>query len=141
MKRIVLDTDVVVAAFRSRDGASAALLGLLAEGRGTMLVSVALALEYEAVCGRPEHIRAAGLDRAELDAHLEALISMAEAVGLFFRWRPRLRDPEDEMVLDVAINGRADWLVTFNRQDYGNAPAEFGIEVLSPREALLRMRL
>lgn len=60
-------------------------------------------------------------------------------MSIWFLWRPLLRDPADEMVLEVAINGRADALVTFNRRDFGNAPARFGIEVLSPQEALKRM--
>jgi predicted nucleic acid-binding protein len=70
-----------------------------------------------------------------------ALIAMAEPVETHFLWRPQLRDAGDEMVLETAVNGSADALVTFNLRDYGQTPARFGIEVLLPREALRRIRL
>jgi len=57
-----------------------------------------------------------------------------------FLWRPQLRDPGDEMVLETTVNGRADALVTFNVRDFGTAPARFGIELMIPREAIGRMR-
>ena len=137
---LVLDTDVVVAALRSPTGASAALLGAARKGRVTLLASVALALEYEAVCGQAEHRLAAGLSQKEVEIFLAAVIAMAEPVETHFLWRPQLRDPGDEMVLEAAVNGRADALVTFNRRDYGSAPSAFGIEVLLPREALQRIK-
>jgi putative PIN family toxin of toxin-antitoxin system len=140
MQRIVLDTDVIVASLRSPEGASAALLRLLDEGRGTLLISVALALEYDAVCRRPEHLAASGLNNAQIEIFLNGLVNLAEPVKSYFRWRPLLSDAGDEMVLDVAVNGQADWLVTFNRKHFGKTPAAFGIELLLPREALLRMR-
>jgi predicted nucleic acid-binding protein len=65
---------------------------------------------------------------------------MAEPVGTHYLWRPQLRDPDDEMVLEVAVNGRADVLVTFNVSDYGDAPRRFGVEVLLPRTAIARIR-
>jgi PIN domain len=103
-------------------------------------MNVALALEYDAVCRRTEHVMASGLNQAQIEAFPRGLGSLAESVNSYFRWRPLLRDAGDEMVLDVAINGQANWLVTFNRQDYGDAPAAFGIKLLLPRGALLRMR-
>jgi predicted nucleic acid-binding protein len=99
-----------------------------------------LALEYEAVCKKPEHWLAAGLWDRQVDIFLDALIAMAEPVETHFLWRPQLRDPNDEMVLEAAVNGRADALVTFNRRDYGTAPAQFGVEVLLPREAIARIK-
>jgi putative PIN family toxin of toxin-antitoxin system len=140
MKKIVLDTDVVVAALRSPAGASAPLLKFIERGDGTMLLSVALALEYEAVCLRTEHRSAAGLSRREIDVFIDGLVGLGEPVSAHFRWRPLLHDAGDEMVLEAAVNGRADWLVTFNMQDYRKAPAAFGIELLFPREALRRIR-
>jgi putative PIN family toxin of toxin-antitoxin system len=139
--RVVLDTDVVVAALRSPRGASAALLRLLDHGRGTLLLSVALALEYEAVCGRPEHRLASGLSVMETVTFVNGVIALAEPVYTYFLWRPQLHDADDEMVLEVAVNGCADGIVTFNRKDYGDAPAAFGIAVLLPGEALKRMKI
>jgi predicted nucleic acid-binding protein len=65
---------------------------------------------------------------------------MAESVKTYFLWRPQLRDPGDEMVLETAVNGRADALVTFNLQDFGTVPVRFRIELMIPREAIRRMR-
>lgn len=137
--RLVLDTDVVVAAMRSPTGASAALLEAALNGKVTMLANVALMLEYEAVCVRSEHLEAAGLSGPELGVFLDALASLAEPVESHFVWRPRLRDPGDEMVLEAAVNGGASGIVTFNARDYGTVPAEFGIRVLLPRDALRRV--
>jgi putative PIN family toxin of toxin-antitoxin system len=138
--RLVLDTDVVVAAMRSPRGASAALLRLLDDGCGALLLSVALALEYEAVCQLAEHRLAAGLTTVQVETFIGGLIDMAEAVNSHFRWRPQLHDPGDEMVLETAVNGRADGLVTFNRRGYGRVPATFGIELLLPGDALRRIK-
>ncbi|MDB5967880.1 MAG: hypothetical protein JWQ90_330 [Hydrocarboniphaga sp.] len=139
--RFVLDTDVIVAAMRSPLGASAALLVAAREGRVTMLASVALALEYEATCKRLEHGVAAGLSQSEVTTFLDAVIGMAEPVKSHFLWRPQLRDPGDELVLEAAANGRAAAIVTFNLRDYGNIPQRFGIEVLNPGTALRRIRV
>ena len=138
--RLVLDTDVLVAGIRSAGGASAALVRAVRHGQATLLLSPALLFEYEAVCHLAEHRRAAGLTRREIDEVLDVLALLAEPVTTYFRWRPQLRDPGDEMVLEAAVNGLADALVTFNRRDYGAAPGRFGIEVLRPAEALRRMR-
>ena len=139
--RLVLDTDVLVAGMRSPTGASAAILQFVREGRATLLLSVALALEYEAVCFQAEHRLASGLSEEEVDIFLTAVIAMAEPVATHFLWRPQLRDAGDEMVLEAAVNGRADALVTFNVRDFGTAPARFGIQLLQPRQAVMRVKL
>lgn len=138
--RVVLDTDAVVAGMRSPSGASAALIRAARQGRVTLLVSVPLAIEYESVCRRAEHRIAAGLSDRQVDVFLDAVLAMAEPVETHFLWRPQLRDPNDEMVLEAAVNGRADVLVTFNRRDFGTAPEQFGVAVLLPREALGRIK-
>ncbi|MBL8291277.1 MAG: PIN domain-containing protein, partial [Bryobacterales bacterium] len=120
--RIVLDTDVVGAAMRSPKGACAAILKAASLGLVALLVSVPLALEYEAICSDAEHRLASGLSDAEVRLFLDAVIGLAQPVQSFFLWRPQLRDPGDEMVLEAAVNGRADAIVTFNRRDYGTAP-------------------
>ena len=138
--KVVLDTAVVVAAMRSPRGASAAILRAAREGRATLLASVPLALEYEAVASRAEHRLAAGLSEREVKIFLTAVVAMAEPVMTHFLWRPQLRDLGDEMVLEAAINGRADALVTFNVRDFGTVPAQFGVEVLLPRQAIGRIQ-
>jgi putative PIN family toxin of toxin-antitoxin system len=138
--RIVADTDVIVAAMRSPAGASAAILLGARAGKVTLLASVSLAMEYEAVCSEPEHQLAAGLSAPEVAVFLDAVIALVEPVETHFLWRPQLRDPGDEMVLEAAVNGQARALVTFNVRDFGTVPARFGIEVLLPRDALKRIR-
>jgi putative PIN family toxin of toxin-antitoxin system len=134
-----LDTDAVVAAMRSPSGASAAIIKAAREGRTKLLVSVPLAIEYESVCRKDEHRLAAGLSDRQVDIYLDAMLAMCEPVETHFLWRPQLRDANDEMVLEAAVNGRADGLVTFNRRDFGTAPERFGVAVLLPREALARI--
>lgn len=85
---------------------------------------------------RPDHLKAAGLTPAEVGGLLDAVAAVAERVRLAFPWRPLLRDIDDEMVLETAVNGRADGIATFNRRDFALATQQFGIAVLSPVEAL-----
>jgi predicted nucleic acid-binding protein len=136
----VLDTSAVVAAMRSPTGASAALLMKARQGKVTLLANVALALEYEAACRRAEHAMAAGLDADEVQIFVDAVLAMVEPVESHFMWRPLLRDPADEMVLEAAANGRAAAIVTFNQQDFGVVPRQFGVEVLTPAVALRRIK-
>ena len=124
---------------RSPGGASAALLRAVRHSESVPLVSVALMLEYESVCGRAAHVLASGLTSLEIRVYLDALAFLAEPVEIHYRWRPQLRDAGDEMVLETAVNGSADALVTFNRRDFENAASQFGIEVLLPAEALARI--
>src|SRR5713226_5475739 len=139
--KVVLDTDVIVAAMRSPGGASAEILRKARQDRVTLLVSVPLAMEYEAICSEAEHRLAAGLSERKVGIFLDAVVAMAEPVKTHFLWRPQLRDAGDEMVLEAAVNGRADLLVTFNVRDFGTAPARFGIELLLPREAIRKVKL
>lgn len=137
--RVVLDTNIVVAAIRSPVGASAVLIRDSFRGNTRLLISVALALEYEEVCLRPGHRIASGTSEPAVRTLLEALIEIAEPVAIRYQWRPQLRDPSDEMVLEAAVNGRADAIVTFNQRDFGHSPARFGIEVTSPGDILRRI--
>jgi predicted nucleic acid-binding protein len=131
---------VIVAAMRSPTGASAAILLSIRQRRATLLLNVPLALEYEAVCQKADHRLAAGLKEQQVEIFVDTVIAMAEPVETHFLWRPQLRDPNDEMVLEVAVNGRANALVTFNLRDFGNVPSRFGVELLLPREVIRRIR-
>ena len=137
--RIVVDTNVIVKARRSRTGASNQLLRLADAGAFRFLMSVPLFLEYEAVLTRPEHLLAAGLTEEKVAEMLDYLAGMIQPVKLHYLWRPQLADVADEMVLETAINGRADCIVTFNVRHFG-AAARFGIDVIWPDEALRRIR-
>ena len=138
--RLVLDTDVVVAAMRSPRGGSAELLRRIDGGKAVMLLTVSLALEYEAICTLAEHRLASGLSASEANIYVDGLIGLAEPVRSFFRWRPQLRDPGDELVLEAAVNGQADAIVTFNESHLREARRAFGIDVIRPAEALRRIK-
>lgn len=140
MKRLVLDTSVVVSAFRSSRGASFVILGLVAQRRLVPLVSTALFLEYEDVLQRPEQREVHGLDMSTVSKTLKELAALCEAVEPHFSWRPQLSDPGDEMVLEVALNGRADCIVTHNVRDFREAVPKFGIPVLTPGALLERIK-
>jgi putative PIN family toxin of toxin-antitoxin system len=139
MLRAVLDTNILVSARRSRTGASNALLHAADLGSFRMLVSVPLLLEYEAVLSRPEHLLATHLTEQKVAAFLDYLAGIIEPVKLHYLWRPQLGDAGDEMVLETAINGRADCIVTFNTRHFGSA-ARFGVETIWPNEAFRRFR-
>jgi putative PIN family toxin of toxin-antitoxin system len=136
MKRIVLDTSVIVSALRSKSGASNALLRLVAYQTIVPMVSPALFLEYEDVLKRPEQRLITGLTEQHIDQFLSAFASAAEPVDINFQWRPQLRDPADEMVLEVAVNARAEALVTHNIRDFLPAAYYFGLNVIQPYELL-----
>jgi predicted nucleic acid-binding protein len=100
------------------------------------LVTTALFLEYEEVLGRPEHRLATGMTVKDVEGFLAAFASAAEAVDVSFRWRPQLKDSRDEFVLEAAVNGNADALVTHNVRDFQTAARLFDLRVLLPREML-----
>jgi putative PIN family toxin of toxin-antitoxin system len=138
--RLVLDTDVLVAATRSRSGASWQLVDRALAREFTLLLTVPLVLEYEAVLKREEHGKVHGLTVPQLDELINSLVRVAEPVQIRFLWRPVLSDPRDDMVLETAVNGRADLLVTFNQKDFAAASKGFPHETLRPSQALDRLR-
>jgi putative PIN family toxin of toxin-antitoxin system len=130
---IVLDTNVPVSGFRSRRGASFRLLRLVGTKRFEIVVSVPLVLEYEEKL--LEHSHNTGLSAENVGDVLDYLCSVGRKQPIFFLWRPWLRDPEDDHVLEVAVASSCNFVVTFNQNDL--APAkEFGIAVVTPKEFL-----
>lgn len=126
----------MVAAIRSDMGASRRLLRASLERQFTLLVSVPLMIEYEAVMTRREHLTASGLAVVEVGRLLDAIAAVAEPVRLSFLWRPVARDPDDDMVLETAVNGRADWLATFNLRDFASGAERFGLNVVRPGDVV-----
>jgi putative PIN family toxin of toxin-antitoxin system len=136
----VLDTDVLVAALRSDAGASRQLLLGALDFHFELLLSVPLMLEYEAVLTRSEHLSVCGLSAGDVERVLDDLASVTRQVRLAFRWRPRLLDANDDMVLVTAVNGSADAIVTFNHRDFEAAKREFDCGVILPKHAVNWMR-
>ena len=136
----MLDTDVVVPALRSDQGASRQLLLAALNKHFDLLLSVPLILEYEAVLTRPEHLTASGLNSKEVGRLLDDLAAVSEPIKITFRWRSNLPDPDDDMVLETAVNGHADAIVTFNMRHFEPASKSFDCAVLFPRDALQQIR-
>ena len=134
MSRIVLDTNVVVAGLRSSRGASFRLLRLLGKGRFQTVLSVPLALEYESATKRQS--RALGLTHSDIDDVLDFLCKVSDHRQIFYLWRPFLRDPGDDMVLELAVEAEAEFIVTHNLRDFAGAD-RFGVRVVTP-QAFLR---
>ena len=104
------------------------------------LVTTALFLEYEDVLLRPEQRIATGMTPAQVEGALAALASTSEPVEVHFRWRPQLTDPADELVLEAAVNGAADCLVTHNLRDFQPAARKFELRVITPQQCLKEIR-
>jgi len=134
--RLAFDTNVIVTALRSRSGASHALLRALHKGRVSAVASVPMMLEYEEVLMRREHREATGMNAQDVQDFLDELSALLIPVTPWFLWRPRLQDPSDEMVLEAALNGGADAIVTFNVRDFLPGVAGFGLRVLRPDQTL-----
>jgi len=131
--RVVLDTNVIVAALRSRRGASFRLVSEIDSGHFEVCVSVPLVLEYEAALVRQG--RALGLTRSDIGDFLDYFCAVARRQDIFFLWRPRLRDPGDDMVLEAAVAGGCSHAVTFDQRDF--EPGEhLGVRAVTPRDLL-----
>lgn len=133
---MIIDTSVLVAGLRSELGASSQVLVAMAGQRVRPLVTTAMFLEYEAVLLRAEHRLATGMSETDVEGFLRALAAAAEPVEISFRWRPQLRDPADEIMLEAAVNGRAEAIITHNVTDFDPASLRFGIRTLTPAQLL-----
>ena len=139
MLRMVIDTDVMVAALESSSGASRQILLCALHGKMHLLLSTALMLEYEAVVTRSETLRRSGLSNTDVIAVLDELARLCTPVAFDYRWRPVAADRDDDFVIETAINGAADVIVSFNARDMEHGAARFGIAVERPALVLRRM--
>lgn len=138
--KLVIDTNILVAALRNRNGPSFALMQLARQGQMTMCCTPALFLEYEDVLKRADQLHASGLWVEDIDAILNELAGLVLPVTTHYQWRPQLRDPADEMVLEAAANAQAQAIVTYNLRDFGPAKL-FGIPVLNPEQTFRQFNI
>jgi putative PIN family toxin of toxin-antitoxin system len=138
--RIVLDTASFVTAVRSSDGAAGEVLRMIFREGLVPLMDLKLGLEYRDVALRSEHVKASALSKREILELIEAIEAFAEPVKVVIKPRPLSPDPNDDMILDLAINGRAEALVTSNTKHFMAAGKRFGIPVLTPAELLEKIR-
>ena len=133
MSGIVLDTNVLVAAARSSNGASQRLLRLLPDPRFQPAISVPLFAEYSAVLKRPEHLL--GRTPENVDAFLDFLLSVSTLQEIFYLWRPMLSDPNDDMIFELAVAAGCGYIITHNTADFRGSE-QFGIKAIMPRDFL-----
>ena len=134
--QIVLDTNVIVSALRSRKGASYKLLMLVDRANFEINLSVSVLLEYEDVTKRL--LGQISLTETELDDILDYLCGLANLRDVFYLWRPFLKDPKDDMILELAVSAQCDVIVTYNQKDFVGIE-QFGIDVMTPKEFLQRI--
>ena len=135
--RVVLDTNILVAASRSNRGASYRILQLIPDVRFQICLSMPLYLEYLDVLMRPEH-QLAGLSEQQIVGAVRYLTSQAHLQEIYFHWRPFLPDSKDDMVLELAVAAGAPRIVTFNLKDYPGIE-KFGIVAVKPRDFLVEI--
>ncbi len=131
--KVVMDTNVLVSALRSRNGASYRMLSLIDSGRFTLCLSVPLVLEYEAAAKRQGKL--VGLSVGDVAAIIDYICLVGEHYKVYYLWRPFLRDPKDDMVLELAVTSNAESIVTYNRADFRGAE-QFGVKLMTPKALL-----
>lgn len=131
--QVVIDTNVLVAAQLSKRGASSKLISLIGLDDFQINLSTALVLEYEDVLSRfKSDINLTSEDIADL---IDALCALGNLHDIHFLWRPYLRDPKDEFVLELAVAANCEFIISFNKKDF-RGTEKFGIEVVTPAEFL-----
>jgi putative PIN family toxin of toxin-antitoxin system len=131
--RIVIDTNVLVAALRSKRGAANRLLMYLHDPQIAVAVSTALLIEYEEVLKRPE--MSSFISPSKVDTVIEDIYSISTRFEIFFLWRVLAVDADDAFILELAVRSQADYIVTYNQKDFA-AASEFGVKLITPKEFL-----
>jgi putative PIN family toxin of toxin-antitoxin system len=134
---VIIDTNVIIAALRSKKGASNKLLTLVGTGKFEIHDSVALILKYEEVLQRQRN--KIGLSEDEVSVFVDSLCSMAHHHNIYFSWRPFLTDVNDELVLELAVSANCEYVVTHNVRDF-KGREKFGIRAITPKEFLQILR-
>ncbi len=140
MIRAVIDTDVMAAALESAAGAARQILISTLNGEMQLLLSTSLLLEYEAVLTRDKVLARSGLTAVEVLKVLDELALICVPVAFDYRWRPVAADRDDDFVVETAINGAADIIVSFNARDMTKGAAQFGIAIERPGTVLRRFK-
>jgi len=131
--KIVIDTNVIVSALKSRNGFSFKLLSIIDDARIKIAVSVPLILEYEDAVKRNK--LKMKLSKEDVDAILDYICLVSEKRKIFYLWRPYLKDPKDDMVLELAVESESDYIISFNKKDFIGID-KFNLQVITPKEFL-----
>ena len=133
--KIVIDTNVVVAGLKSRKGASFQVLSRIGTDAFDIGLSVPVLVEYETVLKR---MHLPHLTAHNIEAFLDYVCAVADNREIFYLWRPYLKDPKDDMILEIAVASQADYIVTFNLRDFSNIDL-FGVEAITPQQLLQKI--
>ncbi len=131
--KIILDTNILISALRSKIGASYKVLSLIQSGKFQTVVSVPLVFEYEEVALREAKNFSVTIE--EVNDIIDYLCAMSEQREIFFLWRPFLPDPYDDAILELAVESQAEYIVTYNKRDFVGSE-QFGVSIISPKEFL-----
>ena len=135
--KIVIDTNVILAGLRSRNGAAFKLLELLDSEKFYLNISVPLILEYESIISR--NIDKLAIDEKDMTDFLDYICLIGKKCSIYYLWRPYLKDPKDEFVLELAFNSESDFIITYNKKDFIGIE-KLGINVLTPKDFLQLIR-
>jgi len=136
MLKIVIDTNVIVSALKSRNGFSFKLLSIIDDKRFRVFISVPLILEYEdAVKRYKSKIK---LNFTEIGDILDYICLIGEQREIFYLWRPYLKDPKDDMILELAVESECDYIISFNKKDFKGID-KFNLEVITPKELFIKI--
>ena len=130
---VVIDTNVIVSALRSRNGASFKLISLLENERFNINISVPLLLEYESILIR--NLKNLSLSKKDVEIFLDYICSIGNKFDIFYLWRPFLKDPKDDFILELAYTSGSNFIISYNKKDFKGI-GKFGIKVLTPKEFL-----
>ncbi len=133
---VVIDTCVLISALRSRNGASFKLLSLIDSKKFTFFLSVPLVLEYEAVAKRMS--RNLGLTHSDIEDIIDYICTVGEHRKVHFLWRPNLKDPSDDFVLELAVESECSYIVTHNIKDFKDIN-KFNLKAITPKELLRKL--
>ncbi len=134
MYNVIIDTNILVSALKSDMGAAYALISKLPSKKFQISISVPLYMEYQDVLTRKEHLTGASTEE-EILAFLRYLCKIANRHKIFFLWRPWLKDPKDDMVLELAVAAKSQFIITYNLRDFSNIQ-KFGIKAITPKRFL-----
>jgi len=131
--KIVIDTNIIVSALRSKKGYSFNLLSIIDDERFKVFISIPVIIEYEdAIKRERSNIK---LKKFEIDNILDFICLIAEQRKIYYLWRPFLKDRKDDMFLELAVESGSDFIITFNKRDFEGIE-KFGIKVITPKEFL-----
>jgi uncharacterized protein len=140
-QQIILDTNVLVSAFVSSEGAPRQVLRKLLLGEATALISQSLYMEYCDVLGRRDFLERCPLDLADIDGLFDAFLASTQMVSVFYMWRPNLRDEGDNHVFELAVAAGSAPLLTYNARDFAHPQLKFpNLQILSPAQWLQTTR-